>query len=287
MDKWAELHTAYQVAKLGTVSAAAGALGLHRATINRHIDLLEAELAAKIFVRHARGYGLTDFGVELLQVAQKAEELLDDLAGRALGHNAQLGGEITLTVLPVFARLLFGPVARFRMEHPGCKVKILATEDLARLEYGEAQVALRAGRKPDHDDYVVRPFRSIKLDLYAHQTYVDRKGLPRGEHDLAGHDFIMLADASGRPPFASWIKDHVDPSQITVTCTDLGVLYDAVKSGVGLGFLSELEAEAHDGLHRVLTGAPRWHIPLWLVTHVDLHRTEKVQKMLTCLKNAA
>ena len=41
MDKWAELRTAYQVAKLGTVSAAATALGFHRATVNRHIDVPE------------------------------------------------------------------------------------------------------------------------------------------------------------------------------------------------------------------------------------------------------
>ena len=55
MDKWTELRTAYQVAKLGTVSAAAERLGFHRATVNRHIDILEAELGARIFIRHARG----------------------------------------------------------------------------------------------------------------------------------------------------------------------------------------------------------------------------------------
>ena len=50
MDKWAELRTAYQVAKLGTVSAAANALGFHRATVNRHIDALEEEMGARIFI---------------------------------------------------------------------------------------------------------------------------------------------------------------------------------------------------------------------------------------------
>ena len=59
MDKWAELRTAYQVARLGTVSAAAEMLGFHRATVNRHIDVLEAALGARIFIRHARGYALT------------------------------------------------------------------------------------------------------------------------------------------------------------------------------------------------------------------------------------
>jgi DNA-binding transcriptional LysR family regulator len=85
MDKWTELRTAYWVAKLGTVSAAAQALGSHRATVNRHIDVLEAEIDAKIFIRHARGYTLTEIGRDVLRVAQKTEELIDDLAGRVQG----------------------------------------------------------------------------------------------------------------------------------------------------------------------------------------------------------
>jgi len=86
MDKWTELRTAHQVAKLGTVSAAAQTLGLHRATINRHIDLLEAEIGGKIFIRHARGYTLTEIGQDVLRVAHKTEELINDLAGRVQGE---------------------------------------------------------------------------------------------------------------------------------------------------------------------------------------------------------
>ena len=85
MDKWAELRTAYQVAKLGTVSAAATALGFHRATVNRHIDVLEEEMGARIFIRHARGYTLTELGEDVLRVAQKTEELIEDLSGSSRG----------------------------------------------------------------------------------------------------------------------------------------------------------------------------------------------------------
>jgi len=84
MEKWAELRTAYQVAKLGTVSAAAKALGFHRATVNRHIDALESELGSRVFIRHARGYELTELGKEVLRTAQKTEQLLDDLSGLAI-----------------------------------------------------------------------------------------------------------------------------------------------------------------------------------------------------------
>ena len=56
MDKWTEIKAAYQVARLGTVSAAAEVLGVHRATVIRHIDALEAELGGTLFHRHNTGY---------------------------------------------------------------------------------------------------------------------------------------------------------------------------------------------------------------------------------------
>jgi DNA-binding transcriptional LysR family regulator len=46
MDSWDEIKTAYHVARLGTVSGAAEALGVHHATVIRHIDALETRLGA-------------------------------------------------------------------------------------------------------------------------------------------------------------------------------------------------------------------------------------------------
>ena len=70
MDNWDEIRTAYQVARNGTVSGAAEVLGVHHATVIRHIDALEARLGVKLFQRHARGYTATEAGADLLQVAQ-------------------------------------------------------------------------------------------------------------------------------------------------------------------------------------------------------------------------
>ena len=66
MENWDEIRTAYQVARLGTVSGAAEVLGVHHATVIRHIDALEKRLGAKLFQRHARGYTPTEAGRDLL-----------------------------------------------------------------------------------------------------------------------------------------------------------------------------------------------------------------------------
>ena len=74
IDTWDEIRTAFQVARLGTVSGAAEVLGVHHATVIRHIDALEKRLGSKLFQRHARGYTPTEAGTELLKVAQTTED---------------------------------------------------------------------------------------------------------------------------------------------------------------------------------------------------------------------
>ena len=56
MDNWDEIRTAFQVARIGTVSGAAEILRVHHATVIRHIDALEQRLGVKLFQRHARGF---------------------------------------------------------------------------------------------------------------------------------------------------------------------------------------------------------------------------------------
>lgn len=286
MDKWAELRTAYQVAKLGTVSAAADALGFHRATVNRHIDLLEAELGGRLFIRHARGYALTELGEDVLRVAQKTEELIDDLAGRANGAKTEISGEIKLTLLAPFAGFLMGAITRFREQNPNCLVHIDASENLARLEYGEAHIALRAGVKPDHPDYVVSFFGRFGFNLYAHENYIRRFGLPEDLSDMDGHQFVVSSIQGGRLPFRSWIGAHTRPDMIALTSRNIEVNIAAMSAGIGMGFMADHEAEARGGFQRVLPPNKDWTAALWLVTHVDLHRTEKVQAMLECIRSA-
>ena len=53
INDWNQVRTAYHVARLGIVSAAAKFLGLHHATVIRQVRNLEEELGHKLFHRPA------------------------------------------------------------------------------------------------------------------------------------------------------------------------------------------------------------------------------------------
>ena len=64
-------------------------------------------------------------------------------------------------------------------------------------------------------------------------------------------------------------------------------MVDAILAGAGIGFMSTWELSRHPDLVEVISSQDDWVGQLWLVTHVDLHRTTKVQTFLSFLKKEA
>ena len=287
MDNWDEIRTAFQVARVGTVSGAAEALGVHHATVIRHIDALEARLGVKLFQRHARGYTPTEAGADLCQVAQATDDQFTQLAGRIKGQGEGLTGDLVITSLGSLASLLMPVLSDYQVENPDIRVRYLTGDRLFRLEYGEAHVAIRAGAKPDQPDNVVQPFMRQRMALVASEAYVARMGRPESEADLLHHRFVGHDSDSNRAPFNRWLHEVVGRDRLTFRASDARVIREAVLAGAGIGFVPELDLERQPTLIQVLPCRDEWSAPLWLVTHVDLHRTAKVQSFLTYLKERA
>lgn len=286
-ETWDEIRTAWQVARLGTVSGAAEVLGVHHATVIRHIDALEGRLGVRLFQRHARGYTPTDAGRELLEVAQGASDRFDQLATRIKGQSEQVTGELIVTAISGIPDLLAPVITAFQQAHPGLIVRFLTDMRLFRLSSGEAHVAIRAGAKPDDADYVVQRFVQLNVALYAAKSYAEAHGLPASEDELARHRFVGADDPAARAPFHVWLRGAVPAAAVTFRTSEPTAADAAVRAGAGLGFLRICDAGSDPDLIQVLPPRPEWASPLWLVTHVDLHRTLKIQSFLTHLKKAA
>lgn len=287
MDNWDEIRTAYQVARMGTVSGAADVLGVHHATVIRHIDSLEKRLGEKLFQRHARGYTATEAGRDLLAVAQGAEDQFAQLANRIKGHGETVTGELVITSIADISHHLSDVLVKFQAEYPGLIVRFLTGQRLFRLDYGEAHVAVRAGAAPSEPDYVAQPFLVLHHGLYASRSYAAAHGLPKRDVDLENHRFVVNDDAESRAPFYHWLRNLVPPEALSFRAAEPAPIYDAISSGAGLGFMSRIAAAHYPDLIEVMPPRPEWSANLWLVTHVDLHRTLKVQRFLAHVKEAA
>ncbi len=285
MDNWDEIRTAYQVARNGTVSGAADALGVHHATVIRHIDALEGRLGVKLFQRHARGYTATEAGQDLLQVAQATDDQFTQLAGRIKGQGDGVSGDLVVTSLGMVSRMLTPILVDFQTEYPEVRIRYRTGDRLFRLEYGEAHVAIRAGAMPEEPDNVVHPFLSQEMALAASESYIARHGRPQGIDDLKNHYFVVHDDDKSRAPFTRWLRGVVPDDRFTYRATENRNMQDAILAGAGVGFVPTQALMHHPELTEVAPRQEEWAAPLWLVTHVDLHRTTKVQAFLRFLKD--
>ncbi|PRY21900.1 LysR family transcriptional regulator [Aliiruegeria haliotis] len=286
VDTWDEIRTSFHVAKLGTVSGAAEALGVHHATVIRHVDALEARLGTKLFQRHARGYTPTEAGLDLLQVAAATEDQFTQLVGRIRGRGADVSGELIVTSLPILSPRITPLLVEFMEEHPDIRVRFLTDQRLFKLEYGEAHLAIRAGTRPDQPDNIVQPFSVEPMALYATRDYVERFGMLT-EGEWGNHRFVCTDDVATRAPFYRWMFENVPSDQIVFRASQQRSINDGIFGGAGIGFLPVLDSRRDPNLVEMLPTREDWTSRLWLVTHVDLHRTAKVQTLVNYLKAKA
>ncbi|QOL81639.1 LysR family transcriptional regulator [Pseudooceanicola spongiae] len=284
MDNWDEIRTAYQVARLGTVSGAADVLGVHHATVIRHIDALERRMGVKLFQRHTRGYTATEAGQDLLRVAQATDDQFSQLSARIKGRGNEVAGELVVTTIGGLSQLMVPLLAKFQEQYPDVALSYLTSARLFRLEYGEAHVAIRAGSPPQQPDNVVQPFLRLRSAIYGSKDYIERHGMPKIPGRMAGHRFVGVDDPSSKAPFAQWMRETIPAHQVVFRSGDMRAVRQAVLAGVGLGFLGTYEFDARDDLVEVHPPQEEWDSRLWLVTHMDLHRTTKVQAFLNFLK---
>ena len=287
MENWGEVRTAYQVALQGTVSGAADVLGVHHATVIRHIDALEDKLGAKLFQRHARGYTPTEAGDDLLRVAQATEDQFNQLQGRIKGRGEGVAGELVVTSLVGMAGQFAPVMAQFQRDYPNVIIRYLTGDRLFRLEYGEAHVAIRAGAAPEQPDNVVQPFFRHPFALYATRAYVEANGMPKSDSELAQHRLVSHDSLDTRAPMFRWLREQVPESAYVFRSSDMRAMTEAVVAGAGIGFVPVYEAKRHTDLVQIMPPRDEWASQLWLVTHVDLHRAAKVQTFLKYLKSHA
>ena len=276
LNLWTEIRTAAQVARLGRVSAAAEALGMHHSSVIRHIDLLEERLHTRLFQRHARGYTPTEAGEEVLRTAGLMDEQVTQMLGRIETAGQLVSGQLIVTALPSLEHYLLPAIGRFQEAHPHLRVHYRSDERPYELASGEAHVALRAGSRPDQPDYVVSHLADFRVGLFCAPAYAKAHGRPRTLDDLAAHRFVVAEGESARAPHQQWLLNRLSEENLILRTPQPSIAARAVTYGLGIGFLDH--AAPDPGLIALFpdTAPAEWLTSVWLVTHVDLHRSNKV-----------
>ena len=282
MDKWNEIRTAYKLAKLKTLSATAQEMGVHRSTVMRHIDSLEATLGVTLFQRNDKGYIATEAGLDVMRLGEVTETHFAQLPERLKQNDKALEGCLSITSVADIASMLMPSILKYQQLHPKMRIDYQDNIRNFKLEYGEADIAIRAGNKPSTPDNIVLPLAQISLTYAAHKTYIDKQGFPSLE-TLYQHRFVALRDRPNHLVWNEWIYQNIADENIVLKSVNHQVLAQAINQGIGIGAIPTTTLEQNPDLIEVPTPY-EWQVPIWVLIHRDMFNMPKIKAFIELLR---
>jgi LysR family glycine cleavage system transcriptional activator len=235
-----------QVARQGSVKAAAEALALSSPALTRRIQALERFIGRPLFERRHQAVALNPDGERLMAEIGPALDALALAMERATGESALM--RLRLGVLPLFASQRLMPhLGELRARHPDFHIDIdTAAHGLARLDEGlDAAICLATeveaslySRRIDTNRILAFGARELGQGpraltnpaQLAHTTVLLHRDMPE--------TFDYWREAIGMPDLQPGAIDVIDSGHL---------ILDAAAQGLGVAFMHESHLhDAHD-----------------------------------------
>ena len=284
---WRLVRSFLAVLDLGSLLAAARSLGVSQPTLGRHITELESQLASVLFERTGRGLLPTRTALQLAQAARQMQDGALQLSRTLAGTKSQASGTVRITAsVPVAVQLLPPILLNLRLALPDIQVELVSSNQVSNLLRREADIAIRMVR-PDQTSLVARKLGEAAVGAYAHRDYLARRGVPAQpaellQHELIGsdaHPAIRLGfEAMGFP---------VPREAFALRSDDLLVQWQAVRAGLGIGFLADYQARLDPAVQPVLAGQLQIPpLPMWLAVHREIRTSRHIRAVFDFLATA-
>lgn len=275
---WDLLQSLHAVLEAGSFSAAARLRRLTQPTLGRHIDQLERQLGAPLFLRSPRGLQATDLALtlkpHLADMAAAAGAAGRDAAGAA----DHAGGVVRVAASEIMGAEVLPPIlARFRETHPRIDVEIAVSNRVEDLSRRDADIAVRMAR-PTQNAIVAKKVGDIGFGFYATPRYLERHGVPDDLDALGAHTLIGY-DRSPPPKGIGVDIGRPITRDIFALRTDNDVAQLALlKAGFGIG-VCQHQIGRRAGLVHVLPGAFQFRLEIWICMHEALRGAPRMRAM--------
>ncbi len=283
---WTLVRSFLAVLDAGSLMGAARALGAQQPTLSRHVAELEAQLGTPLFERTGRGVLPTAAALAIADSARQMQVGAEQLA-RGLNRSREATtGTVRITTSQVAASWLLPPVlVRLQQAEPGIQVELVASNGLSNLLRREADIAVRMVR-PAQQSLVARKLGELAIVAAAHDSYLQRAGVPTKPEDLHRHRLIGFdRDDSIQRGFAA--MGYTLPRQAFQLRTDDQLAYGRlVATGAGIGFVAGYTVRQWPGVRMLLPMLKIPPLPCWLAVHREIRGSALVRRVYDFLADA-
>ncbi len=272
---WQDLRHFAILARTGSLSAAARELDVDHATVGRRVGALEHALGLRLVDRLPRRVLLTEEGRAVASLVASMEQTAQLIERRARGAGAAAAATVRISAPPAVAARLVAPhVAEFHRDHPAITLILSGATEMAALDRGEADLALRLSR-PTDPDLIVSRIGVMHFGLYA---TAEQAALP------AQHwRFIAYDKKLDHVPQQVWLKSLLAGRPVVFQASDLFGQQEAARAGMGAAVLPRFIGDADPALVRLPTASEPPARDLWLATYPDLKRSPALRRVMDFL----
>ena len=150
-------------------------------------------------------------------------------------------------------------------------------EDLLRRD---SDIAIRMIR-PEQDALIAKKIGVVNVGLYAHQSYIARRGQPSTVNELLQHSIIGFDHHS--PVSTPTQIGKLNREMFSFRCDSDFAQLAALRAGLGIGGCQMRIAERNLELVPILGGHKIFDMEMWLVMHRDQRQVRRVKLLFDWL----
>lgn len=280
---WTLWRSFAAVVRGGSLSAAARSLGVSQPTVGRHVEMLERMLGIALFERTLAGLKANPTALRLYEPVIAAHAALAEARILAAGAQPDPGGTVRITASAMVAHyVLPGILVPIRERYPAVSLEIVPTDSTENLLLREADIAIRMFR-PVQLELVTRKLGDIAVVAAAHESYLQRRGVPTTIADLLDHDLIGFDRSDVILRFAQGKGWPLEREHFRLRSDEHTLLWELLRAGLGIGFTQEPLVRKTQGLQALL---PELSIPpmeVWLTAHRELFTSHRIRAVYDAL----
>lgn len=242
MDRVMAATVFNHICDLGSLSAAARALGLSRPMVSRYLDEMEKWTGARLIHRSSRRLTITPAGEEALLKTRVLAQLSQDI-GAASGAQTP-SGTLRVACAHFTAMHILAPVLpTFLARYPALRVEVEINNQPVSLVGERIDVAIRITQNPEPGT-IARRLGDCESVLCASPEYLHQHGTPNTVDDLAQHNCLYYSGFAGK----SWHFQDAQGQAVTVAIKGnlsagiSSLLCESALAGMGIALVPEQEA---------------------------------------------
>ncbi|MBS9716063.1 LysR family transcriptional regulator [Pseudohalocynthiibacter aestuariivivens] len=283
---WNHVRAFLATAEEGSLSAAARVLAQTQPTLGRQVAALEEKLGVVLFERVGRSLSLTQSGLELLEHVRAMGDAASRISLTASGQSQTIEGNVRLTASDAMSAYFLPPVLKkLRQVAPGLTVEIVASNTVRDLQQREADIAIRHIR-PEQPDLIAKLVRETTAHLYASTKFLDEQGRPSSADDLKNVVFIGFETSDRLISGLNELGLSLTNENFKLVSNSGVATWEMVKHGLGIGVMVREVAEMTPDTELVLPDLVPIPVPIWLVTHRELHTSRRIRLVFDLLADA-